>query len=258
MGNLNIYYNWDGPASQWDATKGFKPQNINNPSSNFPTMGANNLFFNLIMQGTGANYSTVRYDKSPANSGINLTIENGGSTNIAKITVTGPKYGDSSATANTTVPTTFTIYADTNKTNKIYSFTISKWFITRRGETGVYNANYCRNTYGSNYRIPNVAEYTNANGNGWTGGLPGQPNNYQRRIGGGLFAEWGNSMASRYYINSDFMSRSSYWTDNFFGNYVYTISLDYGFITAGVASGATASSFVPVCVTPSRLLADTA
>ncbi|MDF7667402.1 hypothetical protein PT273_06040 [Orbaceae bacterium ESL0727] len=142
-GSSSVNYNWDGPASQWDNTKGFKPQNINNPSSNFPTMGANNLFFNLIMQGTGANYSTVRYDKSPANSGINLTIENGGSTNIAKITVTGPKYGDSSATANTTVPTTFTIYSDTGKTNKIYNFTIRKWFIGSSSLLVSYNVDYC-------------------------------------------------------------------------------------------------------------------
>ncbi|MDF7667419.1 hypothetical protein PT273_06125 [Orbaceae bacterium ESL0727] len=253
FGNSSIVSNWVGPASQWDNIQGFKTQNINSPSTNFPTMGANNLFFNLSMTGNGANYNNVRYDKSPANSGLSLSIESGGSTNIAKITLTGPKYGDSSATANTAVPTTFTIYADTNKTNKIYSFTIGKWFIARPGEGGGYNASYCRNTYGSNYRIPNVTEYTNANGEGWTGGLPGQPNNYQCRIGGGLFAEWGmvSSKSSlfggnAYYTGSGF-DQVRAWAVEAGGIGQHSVSASSGYVGSN-NPGETAYRFV--CVTP--------
>ncbi|MDF7670964.1 hypothetical protein PT276_07130 [Orbaceae bacterium ESL0721] len=201
-----------GPASQWDNKKGFKLQNLNTPSANFPTMGAHGLFFNLTV--AGDIWQNVSYDKMPADSGIDIAISNGGSssniTNIAKIMLTGPRYNTNNAT--TAVPTTFTLYSDKAKTNKLYSFTINRWFIATQGNGGGYKADYCSNRYGNQYRIPNVREYTNANGNSnaWTGGLAGQPNNYQRRIGGGLFAEWGYTYTS-YYTSSDFSPYYYYW-----------------------------------------------
>lgn len=222
---------FDGPASQWNRNKGFKLQNINSPSSNFPTMGANNLFFNLTI--AGGRWDTVSYDKSPTNSGIDLSITNGKSINIAKITLKGPKYGDSSDTANKAVPTTFTIYSDTGKTNKIYSFTISKWFITKPGNGGGYNDNYCRDTYGGSYQIPSIADYTNSNyGSYWTGGLSGQGANYQRRIGGGLMAEWGNVNKGMFsiYFDTDF-DGSNYWARESNGSIQFEVSAYTGFIT---------------------------
>jgi hypothetical protein len=63
---------------------------------------------------------------------------------------------------------------------------------------------------------------TNANNDivAWSGGLPGQPNNFQRRIGGGFFTEWGYT-DNTYYTNSDFIKDDinfDYWTaDPFHG-----------------------------------------
>ncbi|MDF7670256.1 hypothetical protein PT276_03395 [Orbaceae bacterium ESL0721] len=191
----------DGPASEWDKSKGFKPQDINVPSSNFPTMGAHGLFFNLTIAGDV--WQNMSYDKIPSNSVIDIAISSGGSADIAKVLLTGPRYNSNNATI--AVPTTFTIYSDKAKTNKIYSFSINRWFIATLNSNSIYDANYCVNRYSSQYRIPSVREYTNANGDEWTGGLAGQPNNYQRRIDGGLFAEWGN-MYNSYYTTSDFNS----------------------------------------------------
>ncbi|MDF7671078.1 hypothetical protein PT276_07715 [Orbaceae bacterium ESL0721] len=209
--NTGIFYSeLDGPVSQWDNKKGFKPQDINVPSSNFPTMGAHGLFFNLTVAGDV--WQNVSYDKTPADSGIDIAISSTNSTNIAKIMLTGPRYNTNNAT--TAVPTTFTLYSDKEKTNKIYSFTINRWFITTPGNNvsgNGYKADYCSNRYGNQYRVPSVREYTNANGYNWTGGLSGQPNNYQRRIGGGLFAEWGYMHNRSFYTGSDFDLSYYYW-----------------------------------------------
>ncbi|MDF7670011.1 hypothetical protein PT276_02120 [Orbaceae bacterium ESL0721] len=202
FGDSNTFYNWDGPASQWNNQKGFLPQDINNPSSNFPTMGAHGLFFNLTIAWDV--WQNVTYDKSPSDSGIDISISTGGSSNIAKIALTGPRYNTNNA--STAVPTTFILYSDKEKKNKIYSFTINRWFIATPGEGGGYKENYCSSSYGSKYRVPGVSDFTNANfpSQNWTAGLAGQPNNYQRRIGGGLFAEWGDIRNFNYYTTSDF------------------------------------------------------
>ncbi|MDF7670752.1 hypothetical protein PT276_06005 [Orbaceae bacterium ESL0721] len=178
----------DGPAKEWNPKRGFLLQSITNPATNFPTMGAYGLFFYLTVGNTfGKN---ITYNKTPASSGLDLKVTDAGN-NVAKVMLIGPRDGASKTVAQTAVPTTFTLYADKSA---IYSFKISKWFIAKKGDGGGFNANYCNNSYGANYRIPNTVEYTNANDSskGWTGGLAGQSANYQRRIGGGLFAEWGN------------------------------------------------------------------
>ncbi|MCO6545059.1 MAG: hypothetical protein J6564_04390 [Gilliamella sp.] len=54
---------------------------MNNPASNFPTMGAYGLFFTMDMVDSLG--SDMTFDKSPATSGIDLTITGNGS--IAKI-----------------------------------------------------------------------------------------------------------------------------------------------------------------------------
>ncbi|MDF7666804.1 hypothetical protein PT273_02915 [Orbaceae bacterium ESL0727] len=109
--------------------------------------------------------------------------------------------GATPAEVATAVPTTFTLYATVNGTRtKIYSFKLSKWFIVNPyapwnsiNTTNGYDVNYC-SRYGTGYRIPHIAELTNANGNftSWTGSLGSQGTiYYTRQIGGGLFAEWG-------------------------------------------------------------------
>ncbi|MDF7666513.1 hypothetical protein PT273_01385 [Orbaceae bacterium ESL0727] len=66
--------NLDGPTSQWSTRNGFKTQNINSPATNFPTTGGNGFFFHLFMIGSRINWQDVSYDKSPSDSGIDLTL----------------------------------------------------------------------------------------------------------------------------------------------------------------------------------------
>ncbi|MDF7667171.1 hypothetical protein PT273_04835 [Orbaceae bacterium ESL0727] len=138
---------------------------------------------------------------------------------MAVIALKGPKDGDSQSEAKNAVPTLFTLYSDASKTHKIYTFKINKWFIFNPASTTYpILETYCNNL---GYRVPIVTDYTNANGNVnnsnflWTGGLAGQPNYFQRRIGGGLFAEWGGF--SEY---SDIMSPPglTVWTSNMYYN----------------------------------------
>ncbi|MDF7670059.1 hypothetical protein PT276_02370 [Orbaceae bacterium ESL0721] len=216
LGPWASFVDVDGPASQWMPDRGFRLQSLTNPSANFPTMGAHGLFFNLILtDGLGKN---VTYSKSPASSPVNLVITDAGS-NMAKVKLTGPRNGATPEYAQSFTPTTFILYSDSSKSNAIYSFTISKWFIAKPGRaTSGWDNSYCQNTYGSRYRTPKIVEYTNANepNKGWTGGLAGQSTTYQRRIGGGLFSEWGNMDNSgdqsdkSIYQESDF-DVVSYW-----------------------------------------------
>ncbi|MWN90393.1 hypothetical protein GQ597_06745 [Gilliamella sp. Pra-s65] len=204
--------NYSGPPNEWDDAKGFRRQDLNNPASNFPTMGAYALFFTMDMIDTLG--SEMTYDKIPSTSGIDLNITGNGS--IAKIKLVGPKEGASAAEAATAVPTTFILYSDRAKTNKVYSFTIQKWFIAIKANGGSYAdaEQYCHNL---GYQLPTINQLTNANSQYWNQGLAGQGNNYQRRIGGGLLAEWGETIdvdAPHGYPDSNFESNQVYWTQN--------------------------------------------
>ncbi|MDF7670290.1 hypothetical protein PT276_03570 [Orbaceae bacterium ESL0721] len=245
----------NGPTSQWNSTNGFILQDLNNPSSNFPTVGAHGLFFNLSF--INADAKTVQYEKIPANSGIDLSINNIDD-QMVKVMLTGPRNGATVSTASTAVPTLFTIKAGDTP---IYTFKISKWFITLADSAVYYDEPYnnCQNLYGSSYRIPIVNEYTNANNSDyykhtdWSGGLPGQPNNYQRRIGGGLFSEWGDvgSGVEGLYDSSDFAQKAFYWATESY-NWAGTlwhrvIRSDNGYVTS---SSVMDSANRLACVTP--------
>ncbi|MDF7671548.1 hypothetical protein PT276_10150 [Orbaceae bacterium ESL0721] len=255
------HYHFDGPISQWDNSRGFIPQNINVPSSNFPTIGSHRLHFNLALS-DGVRWQDLSYDKSPAVTGIDIVIRaveeyrNGRiPDNGANIILSGPNTFDPKdkryfQTFNvnapgTAIPTTFTIYSDKSKKNKIYSFTISKWIMSDELLSEPYKPDYCTNRFGSSYRLVKVNELTNANGNGWSGGLAGQSNNYQRRIGGGLYAEWG------------VMNRESYsgitlgygsWTVNKNGSKHFRVNESYGDILYDEDIDSAYSGFF--CITP--------
>ncbi|MDF7670744.1 hypothetical protein PT276_05965 [Orbaceae bacterium ESL0721] len=215
-------YNWDGPASQWNHDRGFILQDINNPAINFPTMGADGLFFNLSFY--NAHSSSIYYEKSPYNSGIGLNISPINASRV-NITLTGPASGANRTVADSAVPTTFTIKSGNTA---LYTFKIQKWFIVKPGAGGGYSAQYCTNVFGPNYKLPNIPDFTNANGSYWKGGLKGQPNNYQRRIGGGLFSEWGNMLNYNAFTNATL--DTDFWTIQKRVNGYADVSANYGLI----------------------------
>ena len=206
--------NMRGPSSQWVDKKGFLLQDVNEPAKNFPTVGAHGLFFDLTI--AGALSKDVSYTKQPSDSNISLDLslkENEKESNFKKLNVklVGPKDGVSKTNASVK-PTTFIIYAGTEKKVPIYSFTISKWFILKPGLGEGYESSeaYCNNI---GYQIASVSDLTNANNNfypHWDKGLPGQGNNYQRRIGGGLLPEWGEILQN-YYQNLPFVNKTDFY-----------------------------------------------
>lgn len=194
---------YDGPTDQWDATKGFKLQDITDPASNFPTIGARGFYFNLFLESVLS--KTVTYSKIPSTSPLGLTLTQ--SDNGVKVELTGPGDGSTKAQAMAFTPTEFTLKVGNTV---IYTFKIQAWYIAKRSDPISYSAakTYCSDL---GYNLPIISDYTNANGDGWSGGLSGQDNRYQRRIAGGLLAEWGDANYA-YYPNIDFEGTLYFWT----------------------------------------------
>ncbi|OCG38295.1 MULTISPECIES: hypothetical protein [unclassified Gilliamella] len=205
--NLNHGTNqYAGPEEQWDQNYGFKVQDLGNASKNFPTTGANNLYFKLMLEGmTARQMIAINGNKVNPVSGTGITLSlsaenNALEGNIVRITLKGPTQNSMNKTFH---PARFELYSDTAKKNLIYQFKIDRWFIVKPGDTGQnYNnaLSFCEKLSSpQTYFVPAAQDYTNANGNGWNLGVPGQGNTYQRRISywnssrwvGGLFNEWG-------------------------------------------------------------------
>lgn len=245
-GGKDNHNSYNGPKSEWKYDKGFLLQDINQPSKNFPTVGAHDLFFNLTIAGASAKH--VNYKKQPSDSNISLDLSfTNPNDNIVKIKLVGPNENSTKAQAKVK-PTIFTIYADKAKKVPIYSFEISKWFIFKAGPSEGYDATkrYCSNI---GYRIPSVSEYTNGNSssinNFWDSGLSNQPNNYQRRIGGGILSEWG--VIYDYYRTKQF-NTGAFWANesSIINDHYYDINDNGGFI--GSKHGANALENQSVCV----------
>ncbi|MFQ1000261.1 hypothetical protein, partial [Gilliamella sp. BG6] len=260
----------DGP--NWVVNKGFKVLEVSNPAENFPTTGSNNLRFYLLLGGISpgqviaANGTTV----SPVSgSGVSLSLseENtpnweweGGAKNIypggdvaLKIVLKGPEINSINKRFS---PSLFKLYSDSSHTKLLYSFKIERWYIAQQGEAGGYtNAqNFCHDL-GNGYRLPDINDYTNANGNYWLGGISGRNiNNYQRRLSyregshwvGGIFNEWGWISRINFYPDSDWDS-NGFWVSRSYGNNQYVIYCDLGYVHYGNPS------YIPyrvACVTP--------
>ena len=205
----------DELSSQWNAMKGFKVQNINSPEVNFPTTGFNGAVFYLLLGGISpeqvisANGSTIYPTNGRSNVSLALSstvtprwgsyssIHKGGDIAL-RVELRGPTINSSNPQFN---PSVFKIYSDSSRRNILYTFKIQRWFIVKPyGFGGRYRAeDYCAGFSG--YRLPSLRDYNNANGQGWTGGIPGRTDrsgrreisykNYNNEWVGGLSNEWG-------------------------------------------------------------------
>ncbi|NUF49698.1 hypothetical protein [Gilliamella sp. ESL0250] len=207
----------DGP--NWVAFAGFKVNDVDKLSDNFPTTGADNLHFFLLLSGitaeqiiaaNGATVSaesghgvTLSLSADEVNwSGTSLSDEDSARWNARpielrsglKIKLKGPTLDSKDKRFS---PSVFKLYADSSHTKLLYSFKIERWYINNpptMKENG--NVDYNPMTYeqaiqfcqglGSHYRLPDINDYTNNNDSwlGWTGGLPelGDFFGYQRRL----------------------------------------------------------------------------
>ena len=216
------WFNFAGPADIWNPDKGFLTQSAT-PSSydlNFPTTGANNLYFDLDISG-----STQALSWAPvSHGGITATMTDSTSTSV-KVTLTGPVVTDPNQWKSTrpdsigrpSLPQTFELVGRDSSGNAVvkYGFVLKQWFVNRGSNAEANPDDDFNNTsrkisltswcsWIGGYRVPKVKELTNAVcGGGNTrecrgghirpvGATPSSPQNYfMRHIGGGLFSEWG-------------------------------------------------------------------
>ncbi|OCG03816.1 hypothetical protein [Gilliamella apis] len=207
----NLRYAYEvsaGSASIWNRYWGFLPQSVTPSSygSNFPTTGANNLYFDLLIAGTNQALSWAPV----SHGGITATMTDSTSTSV-KVTITGPAVTDPNQwTSNNpgridrlSLPQVFELVGRDSRGNAVvkYGFVLKQWFVNR-GDRNRYTysstESWCNKI---RYRLPKVKDLTNASCQGSfsgpqcqgaVGATPSSPDNYyMRHIGGGFFTEWG-------------------------------------------------------------------
>ncbi|OTQ54473.1 hypothetical protein B6D06_00240 [Gilliamella apis] len=198
---INYRSNKGLSAAVWNPDKGFLTQSVT-PSSydlNFPTTGANNLYFDLDIGGNNQALSWAPV----SHGGITATMTDSTSTSV-RVTLTGPvatpsqwRSDNPGQIARPSLPQVFELVGRDSSGNAVvkYGFKLKQWFVN----CGDYEAwsgatPWCTNI---GYRTPKVLELTNASCSySWcqeaVGATPSSPDNtYRRHIGGGFFSEWG-------------------------------------------------------------------
>ncbi|OCG04401.1 hypothetical protein A9G15_04710 [Gilliamella apis] len=242
---------YDGlSADVWNPDKeGFLPQSVT-PSSyglNFPTTGANNLYFYLDAGGI----DTQALSWAPvSHGGITATMtESPYFEGSVRVTLTGPVATESQWSsenpgeiARLSLPQVFELVGRDSHGNAVvkYGFELKQWFVNR----GNYQKNHSSAESWCNkigYRLPKVMDLTNstcqgegsnADCQGAVGATPSSPDNrYRRHIGTGLISEWGSM---NHYTGANFPDYGGggwfrYWTQDRVGStqkfyYVYSLN----------------------------------
>ena len=228
-----ICYAWPGrggpvyskPSDIWNRQRGFVKQAAE-PSQyklNFPTTGANNLYFDLDIENIDS--STLTWP-TVTQGGITATMTPSPTNpNFIRVTLTGPAatkaLQDSAlpgSVAPASLPQTFVIEGkdSRNKTVLSYGFELKQWFVARPlgvGDVTVDSASSWCSSLGGGYRLPQVKDLTNAVnrrwgwGPSWTPATPPSSDNYaDANIGAGFLSEWGNV---HFYISSIFVGSTA-------------------------------------------------
>ncbi|OCG34682.1 hypothetical protein A9G31_09670 [Gilliamella sp. Gris1-4] len=261
-------YNFAGPSEIWNSAKGFLVQS-NNPSSyglNFPTTGADGLYFDLDIEGVdvsqltwspitlGGITATVTRTMPNANPSYDGWISDK-SQYVTRVTLTGPRASDSQIKARNpsplglpTLPQTFELVGRNSSGNVVvkYGFELKQWFVNRGDKTSGTGSHrtWCDSL---GWRLVEVSDLTNAvrkSSPSISGATPSSDgNNYQRRIGAGFFTEWGYMND---YANADF--RFDYYvTDTTRGSGQFNVGAGRGYVHS-VSPGGSARG--GLCVTP--------
>ncbi|MBI0061718.1 hypothetical protein H3T83_10990 [Gilliamella sp. M0320] len=212
---------------------GYLPQSVT-PSSyglNFPTTGANKLYFNLRIGGSTQYLSW----KPVTHSGITATVTYPyGDHYTTKVTLTGPvvtrsqwQSNNSGQIARPSLPQTFELVGRDRSGNAVvkYGFVLKQWFVGGDyGGSHSFVSSKC-NSFG--YRVPKASDLTNATCQpawgqsqdvcqGAEGATPSSPD-YRalNHIGGGLFTEWGEMSLYNYNDRANqFHEGGRYWTSD--------------------------------------------
>ena len=212
-----------GPEWMWNTYKGFLTQSAT-PSSyhlNFPTTGADHLYFDLDIGG----YNGPLTWPPVTRSGITATMRPNSNNTSVRVTLTGPVASTSqwntifpNRITQPDLPQTFELVGKDSNGKEVvkYGFVLRQWFVQRGIDSSYFQASsWCKNI---GYRLAQVKDLTNASCQGTlsddrcvgaVGATPSSPNNrYQRTINAGFFSEWG---FMTYYVGANF-SNTFYWT----------------------------------------------
>ncbi|MWN05822.1 hypothetical protein [Gilliamella sp. Pas-s95] len=237
-----------GPSNIWSPTKGFLVQSAS-PSSyelNFPTTGADGLYFDLDVGGIDASQlswtvntsgrlrATVSWTRPRSGT---FTAPDGRtvqadvwirdkSSYVTRVTLRGPRASSSQInssrpsrlTPSLSLPQTFELVGRDRGGNEVrYGFVLRQWFVHRGGKE-VTQSNQISWCSGLGYRLVRVRDLTNAVRTGnypISGAVPSSSGNwYQRHIGAGFFTEWGYMF---YYADAGFVN-SHYWASDASGS----------------------------------------
>ncbi|MFQ0971558.1 hypothetical protein [Gilliamella sp. BG1] len=244
------YGKYAGPADIWNQNKGFLVQSTNPESYNlnFPTTGAHNLHFDLLISGVDINELTW---EPVTLGGITATVANvehhepwapwNNGKAVARVMLTGPDSGNQwnnpnpNRIAKPQLPQTFELVGrDINTGDEVvkYGFVLRQWFVGRGGPPGFSLSNQTTWCNSLGYRMPRVRDLTNAvcsgRGSGsWCQGAVGATpsssgNHYQRHIGAGFFTEWGNLGFYHTFIDH------VYWTSDASGSNQLRVAMSTG------------------------------
>ncbi|MBI0061697.1 hypothetical protein H3T83_10885 [Gilliamella sp. M0320] len=208
------------PNSKVFLTQSFTPSSY---YLNFPTTGANNLYFDLDIAGTNQALSWAPV----SHGGITATMTDSTSTSV-RVTLTGPVATPSQWSSDNpgridrpSLPQVFELVGRDSSGNAVvkYGFKLKQWFVNRGRYGGTYSntSSWCSRI---GYRLSYVKDLTNARnpycsaesvGIDCQSARPLSPdNNARRHIGAGFFTEWGQVSA---YTGANF-NNSYYRTSN--------------------------------------------
>ena len=254
-----------GPASIWVPDKGFLPQSFvpSKYGQNFPTTGADGLYFDLVIG--GSNQALYWAPVSSHDGSITAIMTSNASGSIVRVLLRGPtikssqSQPESSNSDKILVPSLPQIFelvgrdSPNPNSNAVvkYGFELKQWFINRGNNTGNYSQalQWCKSI---GYRMVKVKDLTNASCNKYhikdcslaVDQTPSSPTvNYQRRIGAGLSAEWGRM---HHYADADFMP--FYWADGITDEYQFAVSLLEGYFGDSTSNETGGTGIV--CVSP--------
>jgi hypothetical protein len=216
-----------GTPNIWNQTKGFLIQSTDpaHYDKNFPTTGANNLYFDLDIGGVDATSLTWPDVVHPSGITVKLSVT---SATTVRATLVGPVATSAQISSSSPgniprppLPATFELVGRDSSGRAVvtYGFVLKQWFVNRgslRSEHR-YQTAWCSNI---GYQTPRVRDLTNAVCTGPSGGYwcnhsaggatpHATDNHYMRYIGAGFFAEWGDMMG---YAGADFHNETNYWT----------------------------------------------
>ncbi|MWP62227.1 hypothetical protein [Gilliamella sp. Pas-s25] len=218
-----------GPVDIWNPDKGFLVQSTNPESYNlnFPTTGAHNLYFDLLITGDieELTWEPVTHE------GITATVTNVVANDIwipyedrrqvvARVKLTGPEASNQWDNPNPRritvprLPQTFELVGRDIYGGEVvkYGFVLRQWFV-RNGQFRTYSNQlaWC-NSLG--YRMPRVRDLTNSicSNLGACSSSADYGNHYTRHIGAGFFTEWGHMSL---YTDAGFLDNNdAFWTSD--------------------------------------------